>query len=542
MLNINPTKIKIWSEIKNHFNNIKNVSLLDLFKNDKKRFINFSLLFNNKILVDFSKNNINKNTLILFFKLLEEMNLKNFIKLMLLGEKINFTENRSVLHIYLRDIKKKLINDIIDKKNIYSFVNKNLLKIKKISNYIIKGKWLSFCGKKIKNIVNIGIGGSDLGPKMVNKALSDFKNHIKLYYISNIDTNDIFNILKKLSPKDTLFIICSKTFTTIETILNAKIAKKWILNFYKNDKKSINYHFIGISNNIKKVINFGINKNNIFFIPDWVGGRYSLFSSVGLSISLSIGFSNFLKLLEGANDMDIHFLNSEYYCNIPIILAIIGIWYNNFFKYDTESILIYNEYLSYFPLFLQQLIMESNGKNIDRNNKFITEYKTSPVIFGGTGTNSQHSFFQFLYQGTKIIPCDFIASIKHNKNNSKYYLRLISNFFAQTKALAFGNSNNLYLEKFKIIKGNRPSTTILLNEINPYNLGSLISIYENKVLVQGFILNISSFDQWGVELGKNISKDIYLYLNNKNKFYNDKNKIDNSTFNLIKFFNKNYIY
>ncbi len=553
----NPIKTKSWNNLMNHYEYIKNIKIIDLFKKDKKRFKNFSINFNDCILLDYSKNYINLDTINLFVNLLDEINFKDYINSILLGEKINFTENKPVLNFLLRDI-----NDIFLKNNnllleIKKDINANLNKIKFFTEKIINNYWLGFSGKKIKNIVNIGIGGSDFGPRMIIKSLSLYKKNKKQknFFISNIDVTDILNVINNISPENTLFIVCSKTFTTLETLNNANIAKKWILNFYNNNINSLNNHFILVSSNFNEVIKFGVNLNNIFIVDKWVNGRFSYCSAFGLSISLAIGFDNFLKLLNGAHDMDLHFFNSSYEKNIPIILAILSIWYSNFFKFFTKAILVYNENLSFLPLYLQQLIMESNGKYVDYNGNYINNYYTSSIIWGGTGTISQHSFYQLLHQGTHIIPCDFIAEISSNYNINNSHFKLISNFFSQTQALAFGDNifkinndiffKNLDLSRFIKFKGNRPSNTILLNKINPYILGSLITLYEYKVITQGIILNICSFDQWGVELGKKLYNYIYPYIGFNKKIYKNniskKIFIDNSTLNLINYFNKKYL-
>ncbi len=551
MLNQNPIKTKSWLKLTKHFVDIKNIKIIDLFKKDKLRYKKFFINFKNKIFLDFSKNRINLKTITLFIDLLKELNFNKFIHSMFSGEKINCTENRSVLHVALRDMDNSLLKRYMNfdcLNDIHNEVNISLKKIKHITNSIITGKWLGFSGCKISNIVNIGIGGSDLGPRMVVKSLRNYRNKLNIFFVSNIDVTDITQVLNNISPKNTLFIICSKTFNTCETILNANIAKSWILKYFHNKNALVN-HFIAVSNNVKKVLEFGIFKQNIFVIPEWVGGRYSLFSVVGLSISLAIGFKNFLLLLNGAHDMDIHFVEkiNDVYQNMPIILAILSVWYNNFFNFSNELILTYNEDISLLPSYLQQLCMESNGKYIDRDGFLIKKYHTSPIIWGGVGTNSQHSFFQLLHQGTRIIPCDFIAEILYNNGCNLYdsHFKLICNMFAQTQSLAFGDKylsvkkqfcSDNYLYRYNVFKGNRPSNTLLIKKITPYTLGAIIALYEYKVLVQGFIYNIFSFDQWGVELGKKVANNIYCYFNKVNCAFNNK-LIDQSTLNLIKVFN-----
>lgn len=539
---INPTITNSWKNLQKHFKNTKHITLYNLFSNDNIRFSKFSIFFKDQILIDFSKNHITEKTLNLLFNLAEEINLKQSIYAMFHGEKINYTENRPVLHVALRNFNQKPI--IIDGKNITFKINSVLKKIKVFSENIIYGKWKGYTGKSIKNIVNIGIGGSHLGPLMVTEALRPYKNHLKIHFVSNIDGTDISETLKNLNPENTLFIIVSKTFSTIETISNAKSARKWFLKNTNSTK--IEKHFVAVSTNIKKVKEFGI--NNVFEFWDWVGGRYSLWSSVGLSIILSIGYENFKSLLYGAYEMDQHFLNTKIEKNIPILLGLISIWYSNFFKTETEAILPYDQYMHKFPSYLQQSCMESNGKYIDRNGEKIN-YQTGSIIWGEPGTNGQHSFYQLLHQGTKLVPCDFIApAISHNPIG-KHHNKLLSNFFAQTEALAFGSSNILnnkylykkdisnfekYLIKFKYFEGNRPSNSIFLKKIDPFTLGALIALYEHKIFTQGIILNIFSFDQWGVELGKRLANSIYYELENDKKIHS----YDSSTNNLINIYKK----
>ncbi len=538
---INPYYTNSWKKLIKYFSYIKDKKIINFFNKDNNRFKNFSLNFKDSIIFDYSKNIIDKKTINIFINLFYELKLKNHIKYMFLGEKINITENKYVLNFLLRDV-----NNFFVKNNILLLkekkkINKNLERIKNITNNILYGKWLGYSGEKIINIVNIGIGGSDLGPRMIIKSLKLYHNsYINSYFVSNIDFQDINNILTKILPNNTIFIICSKTFTTEETIFNFKIARSWILNYFDNDKNSLNNHFIFVTSNLDKAKYFGLNKKNILIVSDWVGGRFSYCSAFGLSISLAIGFKNFLKLLKGAHDIDKHFYFSKFKNNIPIILSIISIWYNNFFNFNTELILVYNELLSLFPLYLQQLSMESNGKNVDRNNVLIDKYNTCPILLGGLGTVCQHSFFQLLHQGTYITPCDFIIECcNDNLYNSNY--KLFSNLLAQSQSLAFGNNifnTNSDINNINNFLGNRPNNIFLIKKINPYIIGSLITIYEYKIFVQGIIWNICSYDQWGVELGKKLSKKLYLLLNNNNnnKFNNEKMFIDNSTINLIKQF------
>ncbi|CAL4044075.1 glucose-6-phosphate isomerase [Buchnera aphidicola] len=546
MDNINPIKTIAWQELKNHFKKIKNVHISDLFFKDNQRFKKFSICFNNEILFDFSKNLITEETILKLLNLAKEINLSNAIKAMFKGDKINKTENRSVLHIALRN---KINSPImVDGKNIMLDVDIVLKKMECFSEMVINGNWRGCTGKKITDIVNIGIGGSDLGPRMVTESLYPYKNHLNIHYVSNIDGTDISEVLKKVSYETTLFLIISKTFTTQETITNAYSVRNWFLK-HAGDIKNVKKHFIAVSMNTKKVINFGIDLENIFPIWDWVGGRYSLWSAVGLSIVLSIGFKNFSKLLNGAHDMDMHFYQLPFNKNIPVLLALIGIWYNNFFCSETEAIFPYDQYMHLFSTYFQQGNMESNGKNVDRNGNDIS-YQTGPIIWGAPGTNGQHAFYQLIHQGTKFVPCDFIAPIISHNSLYDHHEKLLSNFFAQTKILAFGNTKqkikynkidflkknkkeSLNLSLYKNIKGNVPTNSILLRKITPYNLGVLIAMYEHKIFTQGVIFNIFSFDQWGVELGKKIANQILddLKKNKKTICY------DSSTNGLIDFYN-----
>lgn len=536
-----PNQTNSWKNLNIHFKEIHNLHLFDLFKNDNNRFKNFSFNFKNKLLVDISKNRITNTTIKILLNLAKEMNLSQAIESMFCGEKINLTEQRPVLHTALRNFSNNPI--FFNESDIMLEINKVLNKMKYFSEKIINGTWKGYSGKSIQNVVNIGIGGSDLGPKMVTEALRFYKNHLNIFFISNIDGTEIFNILKLIDFETTIFLISSKTFTTQETIVNFKTIKDI---FFKkvNNKNILDKHFFAITVNENEAMRYGITKENIFKLWDWVGGRYSLWSAMGLSIILSLGFDNFIQLLSGAYDMDIHFRTTSFEKNIPVLLGLIGIWYNNFFNSETEAILPYDQYLYNFPMYIQQSNMESNGKNIDKNGNKVS-WQTGPIIWGTVGTNGQHSFYQLIHQGTKLIPCDFIASIfSHNPINDHHVI-LLSNFFAQTHALAFGQNfyknNNLkkntlhdeYVEKFKFFEGNRPSNSFLFQKMDPYSLGVLISLYEHKIFTQGVIFNIFSFDQWGVELGKNISNNIFKNLVNKKKEFN----YDSSTEGLINFYN-----
>ncbi len=542
----NPEESKAWEQLKKHFDEIKNLTLKDLFKEDGDRFFKFSIEFND-MLLDYSKNKINEKTMSLLTGLAEELGLKDAISRLFEGDKINETESRTVLHTALRNFSAQPV--FVDGKNIMPQIKRILKKIKTFSDKVISGQWTGYSGKRIKDIVNIGIGGSDLGPAMVTEALKPYKvKDINAHFVSNIDGTQIVETLKKLSSDTTLFMISSKTFTTQETMRNALTAKKW---FLKNcpQQEHIKKHFVAISTNQKEVEKFGIDPENMFVFWDWVGGRYSLWSAIGLSIACTIGFSNFLQLLDGAYIMDEHFKNTRFKNNIPVNLALIGIWYNNFFNWQTCAVLPYDQYLHRFPAYLQQADMESNGKSMDRNGNEVC-YQTGPIIWGEPGTNGQHAFYQLLHQGTKIVPCDFIASaISHNPTDEHHEI-LLSNFFAQTEALMFGRDKKEVMKEFKargmddkeinkilpfkIFKGDRPTNSILLKKLTPKTLGSLIAMYEHKIFVQGFIWNIFSFDQWGVELGKVLAKKILPELKNNEMVISH----DSSTNGLINTFKK----
>ena len=542
---INPSQTKTWEHLLAHYKIMKNVKIKDLFAEDKNRFKEFSINFND-ILIDYSKNIISSETLNLLFKLSNEVCLKDAINKMFKGDIINETENRSVLHTALRNKTNTPI--FINGKDVMPDVNKVLEKIKDFSSRIISGQWQGYTLKKITDIVNIGIGGSDLGPVMVTNALKPYaKKGISVYFISNIDGTNISEVLKDLNPETTLFMIASKTFTTQETMLNAFGARKWFLDYAENEKY-ISKHFVAISTNEKAVQEFGIDKANMFKFWNWVGGRYSLWSAIGLSIACYIGFDNFKLLLNGAFQMDEHFKNAPFEKNIPVILGLIGIWYNNFFNAQTHAVLPYDYLMDRFPAYLQQVFMESNGKAIDRNGNEVN-YETCPVVWGEAGTNCQHSFCQLLFQGTKMIPADFLApAISHN-NIKEHHNILLSNFFAQTQALAHGKSrekvikelekqgkNNdeiLKLLPHKIFKGNIPTNSILFKKLTPEVLGSLIAMYEHKVFVQGVIWNIFSFDQWGVELGKQLAQKILPDLEN-NSFVTSHDSSTNGLINAFK--------
>ncbi|EMQ3547689.1 glucose-6-phosphate isomerase [Escherichia coli O111:H5] len=520
MKNINPTQTAAWQALQKHFDEMKDVTIADLFAKDGDRFSKFSATFDDQMLVDYSKNRITEETLAKLQDLAKECDLAGAIKSMFSGEKINRTENRAVLHVALRNRSNTPI--LVDGKDVMPEVNAVLEKMKTFSEAIISGEWKGYTGKAITDVVNIGIGGSDLGPYMVTEALRPYKNHLNMHFVSNVDGTHIAEVLKKVNPETTLFLVASKTFTTQETMTNAHSARDWFLKA-AGDEKHVAKHFAALSTNAKAVGEFGIDTANMFEFWDWVGGRYSLWSAIGLSIVLSIGFDNFVELLSGAHAMDKHFSTTPAEKNLPVLLALIGIWYNNFFGAETEAILPYDQYMHRFAAYFQQGNMESNGKYVDRNGN-VVDYQTGPIIWGEPGTNGQHAFYQLIHQGSKMVPCDFIApAITHNPL-SDHHQKLLSNFFAQTEALAFGKSREVveqeyrdqgkdpatldYVVPFKVFEGNRPTNSILLREITPFSLGALIALYEHKIFTQGVILNIFTFDQWGVELGKQLANRI----------------------------------
>ena len=509
-----------WKKLEAHYEKNKDIRIKDLFEKDPERFDKFSLKFED-ILIDFSKNRITTKTLMLLIELAEEADLNGAIDSFFNGEKINRTENRAVLHTALRNFSDRQI--LVDGKDVMPAVRAVLEKMKVFSGQIISGVWRGYTGKPISDIVNIGIGGSDLGPYMVTEALKPYKKeHINVHFVSNVDGTHIAETLKKLDPETTLFLIASKTFTTQETMTNAFTAREWFLKA-ANDDAHIAKHFAALSTNKKAVADFGIDTANMFEFWDWVGGRYSLWSAIGLSIACSIGYDNYEKLLLGAHRMDEHFRTAPFDENIPVILALIGIWYNNFFGAETEAILPYDQYMHRFPAYFQQGNMESNGKSVDRHGKRVN-YQTGPIIWGEPGTNGQHAFYQLIHQGTKLIPCDFLApAVSHNPIGD-HHQKLLANFFAQTEALMKGKTEDevldelkkagkteeeiVFLLPFKVFEGNKPTNSILFRKLTPETLGSLIAMYEHKIFVQGVIWNIYSFDQWGVQLGKQLANKI----------------------------------
>ncbi|OLQ85089.1 glucose-6-phosphate isomerase [Vibrio ponticus] len=518
--NINPTQTQAWKALTAHFESAQDMDLTELFASDAARFDKFSTRFGNDLLIDYSKNLINQETLQHLFALAKETDLQSAIEAMFSGEAINQTEGRAVLHTALRNRSNKPV--MVDGEDVMPAVNAVLEKIKSFTERVIGGEWKGYTGKAITDIVNIGIGGSDLGPYMVTEALAPYKNHLNLHFVSNVDGTHIVETLKNVNPETTLFLIASKTFTTQETMTNAHTARDWFLESAQ-DQAHVAKHFAALSTNAPAVSEFGIDTDNMFEFWDWVGGRYSLWSAIGLSIALSVGYDNFVELLDGAHEMDNHFVATDLESNIPVILALIGIWYNNFHGAETEAILPYDQYMHRFAAYFQQGNMESNGKYVDRNGNAVT-YQTGPIIWGEPGTNGQHAFYQLIHQGTKLIPCDFIApAISHNPAGD-HHQKLMSNFFAQTEALAFGKTAETVLAEFikagkteeeaaslvpfKVFEGNRPTNSILVKQITPRTLGNLIAMYEHKIFVQGVILNIFSFDQWGVELGKQLANQI----------------------------------
>lgn len=521
---INPTETQAWKALEEHFESMKSVHMRDLFAKSPNRFQEFSLQFED-VLLDYSKNIINSKTKKLLIQLAQECELQAAIDSMFSGQKINETEGRAVLHVALRNRSNTPIE--VDGKNVMPDVNRVLAQMEAFSNQVINGDWKGYTGKSITDVVNIGIGGSDLGPVMVVEALKSHKTHINAHFVSNVDGTHIAETLKKVNPETTLFIIASKSFTTQETMTNAFSARKWFLEHAK-DEKAVAKHFVANSTNAKGVADFGMATENMFEFWSWVGGRYSLTSAIGLPIACAIGFDNFKRLLEGYHAMDLHFKNADFDKNMPVLLAMIGIWYNNFFGAESEAILPYDQYLHRFAAYFQQGNMESNGKYVDRNGNKVN-YQTGPIIWGEPGTNGQHAFYQLIHQGTKLIPADFIAPAQSHNPTSDHHEKLLSNFFAQTEALMMGKdaetvekelqAKNLSAEEiakikpFKVFEGNKPTNSILVKKLDAHTLGSLIAMYEHKIFVQGVIWNIFSFDQWGVELGKQLAKKILPELN-----------------------------
>ena len=524
--NTNPTSTTAWNEIQNHFETMKNVSMKKMFQEDPSRASKFHIKWND-FLIDYSKNRINQETMDLLIKLANEVHLKEAISGYFDGEIINKTENRAVLHTALRAPEQASVK--VDGQNIIPEIYEVKSKIKAFTNEIVNGDRKGFTGKTFTDIVNIGIGGSDLGPAMVVEGLQFYKNHLNVHFVSNVDGDHVNEIIKKLNPETTLFVIVSKTFTTQETLTNSETIRTWFLKSAKQE--DVAKHFVAVSTNIKNVTAFGIDADNVFPMWDWVGGRFSLWSAVGLSISLAVGFDNFDKVLKGANEMDEHFKTATFDKNIPVVLALLSIWYNNFFGAESEALIPYTQYLQKLAPYLQQGIMESNGKSIGRDGKPVN-YQTGTIIWGEPGTNSQHAFFQLIHQGTKLIPTDFIGFVNSLYGNKDHHDKLMSNFFAQTEALLNGKTEEQvrnefekqglsseksdYLAPFKVFEGNKPTNTILINSLTPETLGSLVAMYEHKIFVQGIIWNIFSYDQWGVELGKQLATSILEEINTTN--------------------------
>jgi len=538
---INPTKTAAWGKLQNHFEEMKSTKMVDLFADDAQRFDNFSIL-DNGILVDYSKNVINQKTIDLLLELAKECQLEQAIQAMFGGEIINETENRAVLHTALRHRNSDPI--IFEGKNIKEDIDAELNKMKVFCEKVISGLWQGYTNKAITDVVNIGIGGSDLGPVMVTEALKPFSNHLNIHFVSNVDGSHIAEVLKKVNVETTLFLIASKTFTTQETMANAHTARQFFLKS-AIDPEHIKKHFVASSTNTNAVEKFGIDPNNMFVFWDWVGGRYSLTSAIGLSIMLSVGSTNFERLLDGFYDMDSHFRDTSFDKNIPVLLALIGVWYVNFFGAESEAILPYDQYMHRFAAYFQQANMESNGKSVDRLGQRV-DYQTGPIIWGEPGTNGQHAFYQLIHQGTRFIPCDFIAPAKSQNKIGDHHKLLLANFIAQTQALMLGKKESQVVSEFqnsntpesifkalipyKVFEGNKPTNTILVKEIDPFTLGRLIAMYEHKIFVQGVIWNVYSFDQWGVELGKQLANKVIPILEDNG----ETDSLDGSTQNIIR--------
>ncbi|MGV3704891.1 MAG: glucose-6-phosphate isomerase [Arcticibacter sp.] len=516
---VNFTDTKSYQYLSDHLIDISEKHLKDLFSEDPLRFEKFSIQFSD-ILLDYSKNRITDKTMALLIQLAHECGLKDAINAMFNGEEINETEGRAVLHTALRNQSNTPV--LVDGEDVMPDINEVLGKMETFTESVISGSWKGYTGKPITDVVNIGIGGSDLGPVMVTEALKAYKNHLNLHFVSNVDGTHIAETLKTIDPETTLFLIASKTFTTQETMANAHSARNWFLQSGATEA-DVAKHFAALSTNAQAVTAFGIDTNNMFGFWDWVGGRYSLWSAIGTSIALGIGFQNFKALLSGAHAMDKHFQETEFEQNIPVILALLGIWYNNFFEAESHAILPYDQYMHRFAAYFQQGDMESNGKYVDRNGNAVS-YETGPIIWGEPGTNGQHAFYQLIHQGTKMIPCDFIAPAQSHNPIGEHHTLLLSNFFAQTEALMNGKTEEeviaelkaagkseseiATLAPFKVFLGNRPTNSILLRKITPETLGAMIAMYEHKIFVQGIIWNVFSFDQWGVELGKQLANKI----------------------------------
>ncbi|MFD0977409.1 glucose-6-phosphate isomerase [Salinimicrobium gaetbulicola] len=541
MRSTNPTQTKAWERLEAHFADIKNIDLKNEFREKPGRADDFTIQWED-FYVDFSKNLLTSETQKLLLELAEEVGLKEAIDSYFGGDIINKTEGRAVLHTALREHKDAVVN--VDGENVIPEVYEVKEKIKAFSESIISGEKKGFTGKAFTDVVNIGIGGSDLGPVMITEALEHYKNHLKIHFVSNVDGDHVHETIEGLNPETTLFVIVSKSFSTQETLANSTTIRKWFMK--KAPADAVAKHFVAVSSNVPAVEAFGIETQNIFPMWDWVGGRFSLWSAVGLSISLSVGYNNFDSLLKGAHEMDSHFKNTSFEKNLPVQLALLTVWYNNFFKAETQAIIPYTQYLHRFPAYLQQAIMESNGKSVDREGNEV-QYQTGNIIWGEPGTNSQHAFFQLIHQGTKLIPSDFIGFKNSLFEDADHHNKLMANFFAQTEALLAGKSeeevraefrskglSSSEVEKlvpFKVFSGNKPTTTILIDKLTPESLGKLIALYEHQIFVQGIIWNVYSYDQWGVELGKQLANNILEEIEK-----NDISEHDSSTKKMLKFF------
>lgn len=545
------TELQEWQQLLRHYAEMKSVHLSQLFEKEPDRFNHFSFVFEKDILFDFSKNLISLKTQSLLLDLAKSRQLEKKIQLMFAGEKINWTEGRQVLHVALRN--RSNTPTYVNGLDVMPEINRVLSQMETFSHDIRSGKWKGYTGKQIRTVINIGIGGSYLGPKMICEAMQPYaSNNLSVRFISNVDGADFVNQVTDLNPEETLFIVSSKTFTTQETMTNAHSARKWIID-HLGDQRAIAKHFVAVSTNQAGVEEFGISTDNMFVFWDWVGGRYSWASSIGLSVACYIGFDHFTELLAGAHDMDNHFKASPLEKNIPVLAALMGIWYNNFYGAQTLAVLPYDQSLRSLPLYLQQADMESNGKYVDSKGNSV-QYQTGPIVWGETGTNGQHAFYQLIHQGTKMIPADFIGCVNPHHKIGDHHLKLMANYFAQTEALmcgrsrdevlmqAKGSKNNEAIVPHQVFEGNRPTTSILMNQLTPRNLGRLISFYEMKIFVQGVLWDINSFDQWGVELGKVLAKTI---LNEKRSMLEnqpvDLSKHDCSTSGLLSFFQRHYV-
>jgi len=542
--NTNPTTTAAWQKLQQHYDTIKGVHMKTLFAQDANRAQEFHLQWNDFV-VDYSKNIISQETMQLLLELAAETNLKDAIAQYFAGEAINQTEKRAVLHTALRAPASASV--LVDGKNVMPEIYNVKNKIKAFTSEVINGQRKGFTGKAFTDVVNIGIGGSDLGPAMVVEALQFYKNHLNVHFVSNVDGDHVNEVIKTLNPETTLFVVASKTFTTQETLSNAETIRSWFLQ--SATQQDVAKHFVAVSTNIQKVTEFGIDPNNVFPMWDWVGGRFSLWSAVGLSIALAVGFDDFDELLQGANEMDEHFKTTDFDKNIPVILALLSIWYNNFFGAESEALIPYTQYLQKLAPYLQQGIMESNGKSIGRDGNPVN-YQTGTIIWGEPGTNSQHAFFQLIHQGTKLIPTDFIGFVKPLYGDFNHHDKLMSNFFAQTEALLngkteaqvmaeftkqnFSTGEAEFLLPFKVFAGNKPTNTLLIQKLTPKTLGALVALYEHKIFVQGVIWNIFSYDQWGVELGKQLANSILEEINS-----NVVKNHDSSTSFLLSHFLKN---